>query len=240
MKIALIGYGKMGKAIEGIAKERGHELVLKISSDNLHDLNSENLNKADVAIEFSRPENAEQNIRLCLDHQLPIVIGTTGWYANYEAIKENCKAKGGSLLAATNFSVGVNLFFELNRQLANLMSPFKDYSASITEVHHTEKLDSPSGTAITLAEGLIGEHPEYHEWKNNSTTEEGVLNINSIREENVPGTHRITYTSVIDQISIEHEAKSRKGFALGAVLAAEYIHNKTGVFTMKDVLKFRP
>jgi 4-hydroxy-tetrahydrodipicolinate reductase len=238
MKIALIGYGKMGKSIEKIAVERGHEISLKIGSNNTHELKPEAIRQADAAIEFTQPEMASKHIKMCLNSQVPIVIGTTGWYEHYNELKQLCNEQKGSMLAATNFSVGVNLFFELNRQLAKLMSPMSDYKASIEEIHHTEKLDSPSGTAITLAEGLIEEHPRYNKWENESSPEESVLEIHSKREPGVPGTHIISYESDIDRISIEHLAKNRKGFALGAVLAAEFIAGKQGVFSMKDVLKF--
>jgi len=238
MKIAIIGYGKMGKAIEEIALERGHTVNLKISSTNIEDLNTANLKEIDVAIEFSRPENAIKNIECCLNNETPIVIGTTGWYDDFDRIEKLCAAKATSLLAATNFSVGVNLFFELNQKLAQLMSNRNEYQASLEEIHHTEKLDSPSGTAITLAEGILKIHPNYQEWKNEISTQKKLLPILSVREQNVPGTHEVTFESTIDSIQIKHTAKNRKGFALGAVLAAEYIYNKKGVFTMKEVLNF--
>ena len=238
MKLAIIGYGKMGKAIETIALERGHEINLRISSSNTEELNAKNLATIDAAIEFSTPENALKNIEICIHAQTPIVIGTTGWYDQYDRIKDLCKANNTSLIAATNFSVGVNLFFELNKKLAQLMNSRKEYRASMEEIHHTEKLDSPSGTAITLAEGLIENHDQYNSWKNESTSEKGALPILSIREEKVPGNHIVNFESEIDSISIKHLAKNRKGFALGAVLAAEYIYNKKGVFSMKEVLNF--
>lgn len=238
MKIALIGYGKMGKAIEEIALERGHEIHLKISSSNLDDLNSEALIEADVAIEFSRPENAIENIETCLKNSLPVVIGTTGWYDQFDQIKKLCVENDTSLLAATNFSVGVNLFFELNQRLAQLMNNRTEYKAEIEEIHHTEKLDSPSGTAITLAEGLLENNSLYQEWANENNTKKGVLPIVSVRKDKVPGTHTISFSSEIDSIRIEHIANNRKGFALGAVLAAEYIHDKKGIFSMKEVLNF--
>lgn len=236
MKIALIGYGKMGKAIDAIATERGHSIALKITSSNREDLNQEALQNVDVAIEFSRPDFAISNIEKCLNNHTPIVIGTTGWYENYDRIEQMCAKNDSALLAATNFSIGVNLFFELNRSLALLMNPRKDYKASIEEIHHTEKLDSPSGTAITLAEGIIEQHSSYSYWQEGGPLDENTLNIEAIRQPNVPGTHEITYGSEIDSISIKHIAKNRKGFALGAVLAAEFIHNKKGVFSMRDVL----
>lgn len=237
MKIALIGYGKMGKAIEEIALERGHEIALKITSENQEAISINELRSCDVAIEFSRPESAVENIEKCINIGLPIVVGTTGWYAAYDEIAQKVTNAHTALLSATNFSVGVNLFFQLNKQLAKLMSPQKEYRAEIEEIHHLQKLDSPSGTAITLAEGLIQEHTAYQSWKNEAVSEKEVLPILSKREENVPGTHRIKYTSEIDEIEIVHTAKSRKGFALGAVLAAEFLNGKKGLFSMNDVLK---
>jgi 4-hydroxy-tetrahydrodipicolinate reductase len=236
MKIALIGYGKMGKAIEQIAIERGHEIVLKITSKNKDQIQLGNFNKAEVAIEFSRPEFAVENINACLKHQIPVAIGTTGWYSEFESISLNCEKQNACFLAASNFSVGVNLFFQLNKQLARLMSKQTDYVSEVEEIHHTEKLDSPSGTAITLAEGIIESHNGYSTFVNKETTKKEQLPIISLREPNVPGTHEIKYNSEIDEISIKHTAKSRKGFALGAVLAVEFIHNKKGIYSMSDVL----
>ena len=237
MKIDLLGYGKMGKAIESIAVERGHEVVLKINADNLEDLTQENLSVADVAIEFSTPEHVLSNIERALHAGTPIVVGTTGWYDQQEEVYKQVKEFNGTFLAASNFSVGVNIFFEVNRRLAELMANQESYTATIEEIHHTEKLDSPSGTAITLADGIIEQIGTYYSWENNSSDKNDVLEIISHREPNVPGTHEITYDSDIDQISIKHEAKNRKGFALGAVLAAEFIQTKKGIFTMQDVLK---
>ena len=237
MKFALLGYGKMGKSIESIAVERGHEVVLKINADNLEDLTQENLSVADVAIEFSAPEHVLSNIGISLKVGTPIVVGTTGWYDQQEAVYKQVKEFNGTFLAASNFSVGVNIFFEINRRLAELMANQNSYTATIEEIHHTEKLDSPSGTAITLADGIIQQMGSYSSWENNPNEKKEVLEIVSFREPNIPGTHEITYDSDIDQISIKHEAKNRKGFALGAVLAAEFIQAKKGIFTMKDVLK---
>ncbi|MDC1451179.1 4-hydroxy-tetrahydrodipicolinate reductase [Vicingaceae bacterium] len=237
MKFALLGYGKMGKSIESIAVERGHEVVLKINADNLEDLTQENLSVADVAIEFSAPEHVLSNIGISLKIGTPIVVGTTGWYDQQEAVYKQVKEFNGTFLAASNFSVGVNIFFEINRRLAELMANQNIYTAAIEEIHHTEKLDSPSGTAITLADGIIQQMGSYSSWENNPSEKKEVLEIVSFREPNIPGTHEITYDSNIDQISIKHEAKNRKGFALGAVLAAEFIQAKKGIFTMKDVLK---
>ena len=237
MKFALLGYGKMGKSIESIAVERGHEVVLKINADNLEDLTQENLSVADVAIEISAPEHVLSNIGISLKIGTPIVVGTTGWYDQQEAVYKQVKEFNGTFLAASNFSVGVNIFFEINRRLAELMANQNIYTAAIEEIHHTEKLDSPSGTAITLADGIIQQMGSYSSWENNPSEKKEVLEIVSFREPNIPGTHEITYDSNIDQISIKHEAKNRKGFALGAVLAAEFIQAKKGIFTMKDVLK---
>lgn len=234
MKIALIGYGKMGKEIEQLALDRQHQIVLKI--DPQTEDSFEQLEQADVAIEFSSPTSAVPNIEQCLKQQVPVVVGTTGWYDQWEQIKELCYEKEGSLLAATNFSVGVNLFFELNRQLAQIMGNQAEYQVQIDETHHLEKLDHPSGTAITLAEGLIDRHGQFNKWINEPSKQAQELPILSHREAGVPGTHLVTYSSAIDEIKIEHKAKNRKGFALGAVLAAEYIANKKGIFTMKDVL----
>jgi 4-hydroxy-tetrahydrodipicolinate reductase len=199
-------------------------------------LTSENLKKLDVAIEFSNPENVLNNIKLSLTNHLPIVVGTTGWYKDYKEMTSYCEKNNGSMLTATNFSIGVNIFFEINRKLAELMGKQQDYSAEIQEIHHTEKLDSPSGTAITLAEDLLKNSKRYNSWKNEATEDPKDLEITSFRESGIPGTHEVNYDSDIDKISIKHEAKNRKGFALGAVLAAEFIHNKKGVFTMNDVL----
>lgn len=237
MKIALIGYGKMGMAIEKIAKEQGHEIVLKISSKNKQHLTVDAIKKADVAIEFTAPDFAVDHILLCFQAQVPIAVGTTGWYHHLAQVEKESKQRGGTLLTATNFSIGVNIFFEINERLASLMSKRAEYSAQIKEIHHTEKLDSPSGTAITLAEGIIRQHERYSAWKNNETETNNELEILSHRKPNVPGTHEVTFNSTVDQISIIHEAKNREGFALGAVLAAEFIHDKKGIFTMKDVLK---
>jgi len=236
MKIAIIGYGKMGKAIEKIALERNHEIVLKITSKNQADLNVKNLSQVDVAIEFSIPENAAKNISICFDANTPVAVGTTAWYNEFNAVELECKQKAGSLLTATNFSIGVNILFEINKKLASLMSKRTDYSAQIQEIHHTEKLDSPSGTAITLAEGVLNEHQAYDGWVNEASEDKKKLEIVSYREPNVPGTHEVSFESSIDKISIKHRAKNREGFALGAVLAAEFIKDKKGIFTMEDVL----
>lgn len=239
MNIALIGYGKMGKAIEEIAISRGHSVVVKFNSQN--PLESSQLRTTDVAIEFSQPDLALKHIKLCADGQIPIVVGTTAWEEHLPEIINHIEKREASLIYSSNFSIGVNLFFEMNKHLAKLMNDKTDYVASITEIHHTHKIDAPSGTAVTLAKDLISNHPTYSSWKltgQSENMEKSDLPISAIREENVPGTHLISYTSEIDTLTIEHQAHNRKGFALGAVIAAEFIHKKQGVYTMSDILKF--
>lgn len=234
MKIALIGYGKMGKAIEEIADRRGHSIVLKISSSNIEALNPESIRMADVAIEFTRPESALSNILFCLENGVPVVCGTTGWIQNMKQVEEKWKEKNGSFLYASNFSIGVNVFFELNRRLADLMRGREEYDVSMQEIHHIHKKDAPSGTAISLAQDIIERG-----LKNSFSTEEkgkDILRIDSVREGEVPGTHLINYFSENDRIEIIHTAHNRKGFAAGAVAAAEFIHGRRGIFSMKDVL----
>jgi 4-hydroxy-tetrahydrodipicolinate reductase len=238
MNIALIGYGKMGHAIEEIAVARGHNIVLKVSVDNLEDNTVENIRKADVAIEFTGPESAFGNILLCLEAGVPVVSGSTGWLDRLEDAKNACLQRKGAFLYASNFSVGVNIFFEVNRRLAGLMASHPDYEVRITEIHHTQKKDSPSGTAITLAEQILEKIPRKKEWVNHISDNLEELEILSERVDPAPGTHRIEYSSEIDSIEITHTAHSRKGFALGAVLAAEFIKGKSGLFRMSDVLKF--
>ena len=239
MNIALIGYGKMGKAIEEIAISRGHSVVVKFNSQN--PLESSQLRTTDVAIEFSQPDLALKHIKLCADGQIPIVVGTTAWEEHLPEIINHIDKREASLIYSSNFSIGVNLFFEMNKHLARLMNDKTDYVASITEIHHTQKIDAPSGTAVILAKDLISNHPTYSSWKltgQSENMEKSDLPISAIREENVPGTHLISYTSEIDTLTIEHQAHNRKGFALGAVIAAEFIHKKQGVYTMSDILKF--
>ena len=239
MNIALIGYGKMGKAIEEIAISRGHSVVVKFNSQN--PLESSQLRTTDVAIEFSQPDLALKHIKLCADGQIPIVVGTTAWEEHLPEIINYIDKREASLIYSSNFSIGVNLFFEMNKHLARLMNDQTEYEASITEIHHTQKIDAPSGTAVTLAKDLISNHPTYSSWKltgQSENMEKSDLPISAIREENVPGTHLISYTSEIDTLTIEHQAHNRKGFALGAVIAAEFIHKKQGVYTMSDILKF--
>ena len=230
MKIALLGYGKMGKSVEQAALQKDHEIVLRVSDD----IDRHALKEADVAIDFSIPKVAFRNITACLDQGIPVVSGTTGWLNQYDEAVAICKNTGGAFLYASNFSLGVNLFFELNRKLAQLMEPFTDYDPSVEEIHHIHKLDAPSGTAISLAEQLL-EHSRKKTWALDQAGSDELL-ITARREAEVPGTHTISYESSVDRISIEHKAHNREGFAKGAVLAAEWIHGKQGVFTMKDVL----
>lgn len=232
MKIGLIGYGKMGKAIEEIVVERGHEVVLKVS----HTPTPEELKEVDVAIEFSRPEYAYDNLKVLLESNTPTICGTTGWLDQQEEVNQLTLANNTAFLYASNFSLGVNLFFELNQQLARMMNKYRaEYNINLEEIHHTQKLDAPSGTAITIAEGII-DNTSYNNW---SMEEQGesIIPIEAKRIENVPGTHIVQYTSEVDTIEISHTAHSRKGFALGAVIAAEWIADKKGVFSMKDVLE---
>lgn len=234
MKIALFGYGKMGKVIEKIAIERGHEIVLKIEKGNVN----YNLKMADVAIDFSTPNAAVSNITEALNCQIPVVCGTTGWLEAFESIKTLCHNKNGAFLYASNFSLGVNLFFELNRKLAQLMQPYGEFSIGLEEIHHTQKQDAPSGTAITLAEQIIKES-EYTGWSLGKSLNPKQISIEAKRIENIPGTHSVSYDSTIDSIEIKHIAKNRVGFGLGAVIAAEWLFGKTGVFSMEDVLNIK-
>ncbi|QES87225.1 4-hydroxy-tetrahydrodipicolinate reductase [Rhizosphaericola mali] len=236
MKIALIGYGKMGKAIEEIAIERGHSVNLKITSANLEDFNENKIQESDVAIEFTNPEVAYGNIKNCLNWHIPTVAGSTGWLEHKAEIEQLTKDTEGTFLYASNFSIGVNLFFELNKYLAKLMALHKEYEVSLEEIHHTAKKDAPSGTAITLGEQVMQFISEKKHWVNEPSANDSDLFIKSIRQDPAPGTHSITYHSEIDDIEIIHTAHSRKGFALGAVLAAEFIAQKKGIFQMSDVL----
>lgn len=236
MIIALVGYGKMGKTIEGIALERGHSVGLKIDIDTVDSFTKENLSKCDVAIEFTGPHSAKENILKCIDAGIPVVSGSTGWLSNWNDVEEACTKKNGTILYASNFSVGVNIFFELNSKLAQLMKQQTGYSISMEEIHHTQKKDAPSGTAITLAEQILHEVPRKKNWVNEVSQNPEELVIISKREDPAPGTHSIKYSSAVDDIEIIHTAHNRNGFALGAVLAAEYIQNKKGIFSMKQVL----
>lgn len=247
MNIALIGYGKMGKAIEEIALRKGHNVVLTIDDQNLADLTKENLKKADVAIEFTIPESAAANILLCFDAGVPVVCGTTGWLQQKNFIEEKCREADGTFLTTTNFSIGVNIFFELNKKLAMLMKPHESYNVQIEEIHHTQKKDAPSGTAISLAEQIIENSSQKKKWalrqyspaqsKGDDVADNiNELSITSKRIDPAAGTHSVKYTSDVDDIEIIHTAHNRKGFAAGALLAAEFIHDKKGIFIMKDVL----
>lgn len=236
MKIALIGYGKMGQAIEEIAVSKGHEIVLRIGIENLEDFTLENVAKADVAIEFTSPHSAPENIKKCIDAGVAVVCGSTGWLQQLEEIKKYVTEKNSAFLYASNFSIGVNLFFELNNFLAKLMSKHESYHVMLEETHHTQKKDAPSGTAITLAEQVMANIKTKKHWVNHISDNETELEIISERVDPAPGTHKIKYTSSIDDIEIIHTAHNRQGFASGAVLAAEFICGKKGIFSMKDVL----
>ena len=247
MKIALLGYGKMGKIIEKIATDRKHEIVLKIDHDNLHELTAENLKKADVAIEFTMPGSVLGNIAKCFEAGTPVVVGTTGWYDELENIKQQCEENNNTLLYATNFSVGVNIFFKINKILAKLMNNYPYYDVQVEEIHHTQKLDSPSGTAITIAEGIIENIDAKKGWLNVLTTDDNntedninqnELLIESLRIDSVPGTHTVIYDSEVDSIEFKHTAHNRNGFALGAVLAAEWLQDKKGFHSVQDMFDF--
>lgn len=231
MKIALVGYGKMGKIIDEIATQRNHEIVARLNESP----NSENLNNADVVIEFSNPEVAFNNIKTCLENKIPVICGTTGWLDQKSEIEKIAAENKTSFLYGSNFSLGVNLFFALNEKLADLMKNFPDYNIQLEEIHHIHKKDAPSGTAISLAEGIIKNDNRFEGWKLDETRDKE-LGIFAIREDEVPGTHSVFYRSEVDEIEIKHTAYSRNGFALGAVIAAEWIQGKTGNFSMKDVL----
>lgn len=234
MKIALVGYGKMGKAIEEILIERGHTISVKLNRKP----EASDLTDTDVAIEFSKPEAAYENIKSLIENKIPAISGTTGWTDKLEEIKALNDAMGSGFLYASNFSLGVNLFFELNEYLAKLMSKYPDYKTEIEEIHHTQKLDKPSGTAISLANQII-ENSGFEKWESDQKSSDLVLPVYSKRIDAVPGTHTVSYRSEIDDIEIKHTAHSRKGFALGAVLAAEWIYGKKGFFSMKDVLDLK-
>ena len=247
MKIALLGYGKMGKIIEKIAVSRKHEIVLTIDHDNLHDLTAENLQKADVVIEFTMPASVLSNIEHCFNAGIPIVVGTTGWYDQIPEIKQRCLESNNSLLYASNFSVGVNVFFHVNRLLAKVLNNYPYYDVQVEEIHHMQKLDAPSGTAITIAEGIIENLDSKSEWVNVLTTDDkndddaiagNQLLIESMRIDSVPGTHTVIYDSEVDMIEFKHTAHNRNGFALGAVLAAEWIHGKKGFYSVDAMFDF--
>ncbi len=238
MNILILGYGKMGRAIEEIAEERGHRIKYKININNTQALKFIKGADVDLAIEFTQPDAAYDNIKYCLEQGIPVVSGTTGWLDKKDEIEALCKKTDGAFFYASNFSLGVNLFFRLNELLAKMMEHHTNYRAEITEVHHTEKKDAPSGTAITLAEGIMKYKKELVKWVNHASTEDSILPIISLREAEVPGTHTIKYSSVFDDITITHQAHSRAGFALGAVLVGEWLSGKKGVFTMDDFMNF--
>lgn len=236
MNLALIGYGKMGKEIEKIATSRGHKINLIIDISNPHDLTVANLQKCDVAIEFTIPDSAADNYKKCFEAGIPVVSGTTGWLGKMEEVHKNCIETNGTFFYSSNFSIGVNIFFELNRKLATLIAGYNNYNVEMTEIHHTQKLDAPSGTAISLAEDILKILPGKTEWVNDKIPEENQLNIKSERIGEVPGIHTIRYESDVDFIEITHSSKNRRGLAFGVVLAAEYSLGRKGILTMKDLL----
>ncbi len=237
MKIALIGYGKMGEEIENIALKRNHKISFKIDNEKNWKLSKGKFKYTDVAIDFSTPQSVISNIKKCFNDNIPVVVGTTGWYEHLEEIKRLCNETKQALFFSSNFSVGMNIFFELNKKLANMMCNYNDYDVTIEEIHHIQKLDAPSGTAIILANEIIRRINTKEKWVNNKAQSENELEISSIRKNMVTGTHKVKYDSDVDSVEIMHAAKSRKGFALGAVLAAEFINGKKGFFEMKDMLK---
>ncbi|MBB2151663.1 4-hydroxy-tetrahydrodipicolinate reductase [Pedobacter gandavensis] len=246
MKIALLGYGKMGQIIERFALERGHEVVLKINSRNQDELNVTNLSKADVAIDFSVPDAAIPNIYLCFEANVPIVVGSTGWYGQLQEVKDACLSRNNTLLYGSNFSIGVNIFFHINQVLAKVMNNFPAYDVQVEEIHHTQKLDSPSGTAMTIAESIIDELDSKKEWVNElvgspfeDVVKKDQVLIESHRIEHVPGTHTVVYSSEVDDIEIKHTAHNRAGFALGAIVAAEWLQNKQGFYNIADIFNFK-
>jgi 4-hydroxy-tetrahydrodipicolinate reductase len=236
MQIALLGYGKMGKEIEQIALHRGHTIVLKVDEHNALTYTDEELKRADAAIEFSIPESAYGNIQRCFRTHVPIVVGTTGWLQKMEEVKTECKETGNAFFYASNYSIGVNIFFKLNEFLARMMDKYSDYNVTLEEIHHIHKKDSPSGTGLTLANGILNELKRKSTWEESNNPNPSVLQIHSKREGEVPGTHIVRYKSPVDDIEISHVAHNRKGFALGAVMAAEWLQGKKGVFGMNDLM----
>ena len=240
MNIALIGYGKMGKVIEDIAMARGHKITEKINSSN--PINEANFSDTDIAIEFSTPSFVIQHIEFCVNNNIPVIVGTTAWNEQLDFVKELVLERNGSLLYASNFSIGVNIFFDVNRRLAKLMSNQTDYDVAIEEIHHLQKLDAPSGTAVSIANDLLFENKNLNSWVHEEekppNVKSGQVRVTSYRKKDVPGTHIIKYTSEIDEIELKHTANNREGFALGAVVAAEWLVNKKGIYTMQDVIKF--
>ena len=246
MKIALIGYGKMGKLLERFAQERGHEICIIIDADNASDIRSERFKEADVAIEFSVPHAALEHIYDAFEADVPIVVGTTGWYDELAAVEQKCRVGNNTLLYASNFSVGVNVFFYVNKVLARLMNSYPQYDVQVEEIHHTQKLDAPSGTAITIAEGILDGLERKNTWvnevvglQNDVVTKPNELLIESHRIEEVPGTHTVIYSSEVDELEFKHTAHSRAGFALGAILAAEWLNGKKGFYSIQDMFDFK-
>lgn len=238
MKIALLGYGKMGKEVEEVAISKNYQVFPKIDSSEDWEKNFEDFLKADVAIEFSTPNNVIENILRCFENNIPVVVGTTGWNNKLHEIINLCKEKNQTLFYASNFSIGVNIFFEINRLVSKLMKKFNEYNLTIEETHHLQKLDSPSGTAINLANDIIAETKRFDKWSNSENNDEKSLFIKSIREADIVGIHKIIYDSYFDKIELKHYAKNRKGFAIGAIAAAEFIFRKKGVYNMSDLLAF--
>ncbi|MBO3698340.1 4-hydroxy-tetrahydrodipicolinate reductase [Roseivirga sp. E12] len=238
MKILLLGYGKMGQLIDQLATQSGHQIIAKINIDNRSDLDQLDNSKVDVAIDFSQPEAAVDNIKWCIDHQIPVAVGTTGWLDRKAEIDSYCQTKDGTYLYASNFSIGVNLFFKLNQQLAKLMNNQEQYSVKTKEIHHTQKLDSPSGTSITIAEGIIGQIDRKSDWVNHKTNQPKELEIISERVDPAPGTHEVSYSSTVDTIEIKHTAHSREGFAKGAIAVSEWLKDQKGIKSMEDFLNF--
>ncbi|MDI3527872.1 MAG: 4-hydroxy-tetrahydrodipicolinate reductase [Tenuifilum sp.] len=237
LKIAIIGYGKMGHQVESVATERGHKIVLTIDNNNLNDLTTENLKMVDVAIEFTSPETAYKNVKKCFEAGIPVVCGTTGWNNQLEELIKVAQKGENTFFYASNFSIGVNIFFKITRYASALIERFGSYSPEIAEIHHTQKIDAPSGTAISIANILADELSNYNGWTLKPETSDEKIPIEAIREGTVPGTHIVNFNSEIDSITLKHEAKSRRGFALGAVMAAEFIHGQKGFFNMDDLLK---
>lgn len=237
MNVAIIGYGKMGREIEQVLLSRGHNIPLIIDINNIDQFTKENLEGIDVAIEFTAPHTAYDNICKCLEFGVPVVCGTTAWLDRYNNILELCNKKEGTFFYSSNYSVGVNIFFKINAMLSRLMNPYPEYDVTVEEVHHTQKKDSPSGTAVTIAEGILENLERKDKWVGETTTEPTELEVLGIRRSIVPGTHTVTWESKIDMLEIRHTAKGRKGFAVGAVIAAEFINNKKGVYTMEDLFR---
>ncbi|MFP4621975.1 MAG: 4-hydroxy-tetrahydrodipicolinate reductase [Bacteroidales bacterium] len=236
LKIIIIGYGRMGREIKKVAEKRGHEILMSIDKDNQDDFTPENLKQADVAIEFTLPDAAYDNIKKCFDSNLPVVSGTTGWMERFHDIRRHCLENGKACFYASNFNIGMNLFFKVNEYLARIMNHYSNYDVKIEETHHVHKVDAPSGTAVKLAESLINEINRKNKWRKEQSEAGDEIPVKAIREDEVPGIHRIMYFSSFDDIELKHSAKSREGFALGAVMAAEFIHDKQGIYSMDDLL----